>query len=329
MSLLVTRYLLDDRVNWGIVVGTPPSSHDDLVEIRRLNIDAQSTAELIETIESKKAAAQQSSTIKISANQMLSPITGDSTIICQGLNYSDHAAEAQHHARKQNLFFAKASSSITGAFGAIKRPDEVHLLDYEVEFGIVLRRGIDRKITVTTAELGSYVAGVVLANDVSARDVMFGASFLQWFQGKSYRTFCPLGPVLCLMEREEVAEVLANLEIKLWVNGELRQSATSSQLIFGPAETITHVSGVLDLKKGDVILTGTPGGVTAAATPKLIEILKTHLLADSVRREELTAEMVKGRPFLKPGDVIKATLRDVSTGRALGGMENAVVADES
>ena len=189
----------------------------------------------------------------------------------------------------------------------------------------MLRKPVHGPVTVSEADIGSYVAGVFLANDVSARDVMFGAPFLQWFQGKSYRTFCPMGPVLYLLERDEVAKVLANLEIKLWVNGELRQSAKSTQLIFGPTETIGQISSVIDLERGDVVLTGTPGGVTSPATPKLIEILKTHLLADTIRRDELRAEMVKARPFLKPGDVVTASLRDLAAELSLGGLKNQIV----
>lgn len=324
MAMMIVRYRDEGQVRWGRLIGPAPAAADAALEVAQIDTDATTTADLIEAWECGAIATAPASTVTIAARDLLSPVTSDASLLCQGLNYADHAAEAQHAARKQNLFFAKASSSITGAYDAIERPAEVELLDYEVEFGIVLRAPIGRDTVVSQAEIGALVAGVVLANDVSARDVMFGAAFFQWFQGKSYRTFCPMGPTLYLLDRSEVADVLANLEIKLWVNGELRQSATSSQLIFGPAETLAQLAGVLDLKRGDVVLTGTPGGVTAPATPKLVEILKTHLLNDTVRRDELRIEMVKARPFLRPGDVVTASLRDLRTGRDLGGLENRV-----
>jgi 2-keto-4-pentenoate hydratase/2-oxohepta-3-ene-1,7-dioic acid hydratase in catechol pathway len=324
MPVMIVRYRTDGRIRWGAVEGAAPRSANDSITIRPLNLDAGTTAELIEAFESGDMERRLLSAVPVTARALLSPITRDASLICQGLNYADHAAEAQHHTRKQNLIFAKASSSITGAFEAIERPKDVQLLDYEVEFGVVMRKAVGRNTVVDPAAIGSYVAGVVLANDVSARDAMFGAPFLQWFQGKSYRTFCPMGPVLYLLAPGEVGDVLENLEIKLWVNEELRQSATSSQLIFKPAETIGDISRVLDLKRGDVILTGTPGGVTAPATPKLVEILKTHLLADSVRRNELRVEMSKGRPFLQPGDVVTASLHDRWSGRELGRLENPI-----
>ena len=91
-----------------------------------------------------------------------------------------------------------------------------------------------------------------------------------------------------IVPRDEVSETLANLEINLWLNGELRQSAPSSQLIWKPAETISYISNLIDLKRGDLLLTGTPGGVTAPASPKLIDILKTHLMDDEARRGRVT-----------------------------------------
>src|SRR6202040_4257213 len=130
---------------------------------------------------------------------------------------------AQHAVRKSNLIFSKASSSLTGPYNDIVRPASVQLLDYEVEFGVVLRKTLTEPIEITDSKIGDIVAGIVLANDVSARDTMFGSTFFQWFQGKSARTFCPVGPALWLLDRDEVAEALGSIQITLWLNGELRQ----------------------------------------------------------------------------------------------------------
>ena len=322
MGLLVVRYKNNDGAHWGVLDGAAPLDGDASVSIRPLAVTAATTGELIAAFDA--GLPEPGAARALPARDLLSPVTNDATLICQGLNYADHAAEAQHHARKQNLFFAKASSTLSGAYDAIERPPEVELLDYEVEFGIVLRQKLTQGAAVDAASLGQYVAGVVLCNDVSARDIMFGASFLQWFQGKSYRGFCPAGPVLYLLAADEVAGVLENLELKLWVNGELRQSTNSDRLIFKPADTLAQLSKILDLKPGDLVLTGTPAGVTSPATPKLVEILKTNLLADETRRQELRIEMSKFRPFLQPGDVVTATLYDGSRGISLGGLSNRV-----
>jgi len=324
MAVMIVRYRDGDELHWGSVADEAPSKAADHVSVIPLDLDAKTTAELIANYDDGGFDLS-ADPMSVAATDLVSPVTSDANLICQGLNYSDHASEAQHTKRKANLFFAKASSSITGPYGPIERPDDVQLLDYECEFGIVFRATPERGVTPDAAGLGRAIAGVVLANELSARDVQFAASFFQWYQGKSYRTFCPLGPVLYLLDPDEVAETLAALEIKLWVNGELRQSASSSQLIYGPAETLGQLSKVIDFKPGDVILTGTPGGVTSPATPRLVEILKEHLLDDSTRKEALLEEWGKGRPFLQPGDVVTATLRDTRTGRDLGGLENRVV----
>ena len=322
MGQLIVRYRDGDRSRWGRLVGEAPVGATDIVSIAPLVVDAETTSAFLAAAAAGVLKAEPA--IEIQADQLLSPVTSDGSIYAQGLNYQDHAAEAQHAKRKSNLIFAKASSSLTGPYGDIVRPAEVELLDYEVEFGIVLRRDLGAGDVVTDETLGDAVAGIVLCNDVSARDTMFGASFLQWFRGKSYRTFCPAGPALWLLEPDEVAAALGHLDIKLWVNGEQRQAASSDQLIFGPAETLSYIASSIDLKRGDLLLTGTPGGVTAPATPRMVEILKDHLLADDVRRDQLRIEMTKARPFLKSGDIVTATLAD-NRGGALGGIANRIV----
>jgi 2-keto-4-pentenoate hydratase/2-oxohepta-3-ene-1,7-dioic acid hydratase in catechol pathway len=324
MGKLVVRYRDADAVHWGLLEGEAPAGPDDSITVLPLLTDATTTAALITALEA--GGVDNGPSVSLAADRLLSPVTDDASIFCQGLNYGSHAAEAQHHVRKSNLIFSKASSALTGPYSNIVRPAEVELLDYEVELGVVLRTDLRAATQVTDATIGDVVAGVVLSNDVSARDTMFGATFLQWYQGKSYRTFCPVGPVLWLLDRDDVAETLVNLEISLWLNGELRQSAPSTQLIWKPGESLAYISKQMDLKRGDLLLTGTPGGVTSPASPKLVDILKDHLMDDDVRREALRAEMVKTRPFMKPGDVVTAMLRDVRTGRSLGGLANRIAA---
>jgi 2-keto-4-pentenoate hydratase/2-oxohepta-3-ene-1,7-dioic acid hydratase in catechol pathway len=325
MAMLIVRYQEADRVRWGRLAGNAPTHASDVVLVEPIICDAITTGELLSELESPRSLATTAAT-QIPASRLLSPVTSGAQLICQGLNYATHAAEAQQHIRRSNLIFAKASSSLTGAFASIVRPPEVELLDYEVEIGLVIRQDILEATHITGANIGDVVAAVVLCNDVSARDVMFGASFLQWFQGKSYRTFCPAGPVLYWLDRTEVRETLEHLQIQLWLNGELRKSASSAQLIFKPAETLTSLSTQIDLRCGDMLLTGTPGGVTTPASPKLVEILKTHLMADTLRRDELRVEMAKFRPFMKPGDVVTATLVDTLRHHTIGGQENRIAA---
>ena len=321
MSRMIVRYGDDGAVRWGEVTGAAPHAAHDDVTLRPLLLHAQTTASLLDQI---GAPAERGAEVSIKASRLMSPVTPDAALICQGLNYASHAQEARHADRKSNLIFGKAGSSITGPYDDIVRPAEAELLDYEVEFALLMRRALTATDRVTADNIGEYVAGVVLCNDVSARDIQFGESLLQWFRGKSYRSFCPVGPVLWLLEPEEVGSALDKLEIRLQVNGEPRQLATSQQLIWKPVETLNYVATILDMRAGDLLLTGTPGGVTAPVTPKMVEIIKTHLLSDEKRRDELRVEMTQGRPFLRHGDSVTAVLRCMDPLQALGGMANRV-----
>jgi len=321
---LLIRFLEGNSPRWAELRGKAPAAADDVVDIAAFDITAASTAELIAALD--QDAVGRLDSMHIAARQLLSPITADATLVCQGLNYADHANEASHGNRKSNLIFGKASSSICGPYDDILRPPVVELLDYEVEFALVMRAALLQNSHVTEDNIADFVAGVVLCNDVSARDIQFGESLIQWFRGKSYRTFCPTGPLLCLPEKRELASFLRNLEVKLWVNGGLRQSATSAQLVWKPVETLNYLRSFMNLKPGDLLLTGTPGGVTAPVTPAVVAIVKAHLFADDLRLKALRAEMTKGRPFLQPGDVVTAGLTDCRQNISLGGQQNKVAA---
>src|SRR5262249_24283719 len=138
--------------------------------------------------------------------------------------------------------------------------------------------------------------------------------------------FCPTGPALYLLDEPEVAKTLANLEISLTYKEAVRQSANTSQLIYKPAETLTQVATIMDLRRGDTILTGTPGGVILQGTPKLIEIMRTQLLDDVRRRDEMRAEARQHAVFLRPGDSVSLSLRDLHANRDLGGQHCRVAA---
>ncbi len=319
MPISVVRYKVDGEARWGRLVSTGPTRPDDLVTVEPLVSSAPTTAALLAEYDAKGDLPGSGATVSLAASGITSPVTRDATIICQGLNYNDHAAESGHGARKANLLFSKASSSLNGPYDDIIRPDGVELLDYEAEIGIVLRKALTAGTLVSEADVGDYVGAVVLCNDVSARDVMFGASFLQWFQGKSYRTFCPAGPVLYLLKPEEAASVLGNLSFTLDYRGSTRQSANSAQQIYKAPETLTQIAALLDLKPGDLVLTGTPGGVLAQGSPTLARIMAANLFDDAIRRAELVAESKKVDPFLQPGDTLTLRLRDEANGVDLGG----------
>jgi 2-keto-4-pentenoate hydratase/2-oxohepta-3-ene-1,7-dioic acid hydratase in catechol pathway len=129
------------------------------------------------------------------------------------------------------VFFRKSSASISGPADDVVRPGHVRLLDYELELGLVLGRALAIGTTVTEADLPRYVAGLVMSNDVSARDIQLEQG--QFYEAKSYPTFTPTGPRLVLIDAEAIPR-LSGLRLRLWVNGQLRQDGTVADMITRP-----------------------------------------------------------------------------------------------
>ena len=253
------------------------------------------------------------------------PVARDIQLFCQGLNYASHRAESGVDAddHEENLLFMKAASSICGPNDTILRPRGCQLLDYEIELGLVLKRDLAPATTVSEGDLGQYIGGLVLCNDVSARDLMFGAPMLQWFRGKSQRTFCPMGPVLYLVDEADVAR-LYSLELKLWMNGELKQDAVTDQLIHRPAKTLTEIADFSAMAKGDCLLTGTPGGILGGASLKVALAILLNFTNDGKRREKFTRAQLARTRFLAPGDVLELQIRTPDGAIDLGRQRNEI-----
>src|SRR4026208_319683 len=183
---------------------------------------------------------------------MTLPIPRPGKIVCVGLNYRDHAEEQGVDLPAAPLFFAKYTTSLIGPGDAIGIPSIVTKCDYEAELGVVLGATV-RNVSKENAL--EAVAGYVVANDVSARDLQFAAG--QWPRGKSPDTFCPVGP---LTPAADVPDPHA-LGIRAILNGETMQDSSTGNLIFGIDEVISYVSQTSTLEAGDLILTGTPAGV--------------------------------------------------------------------
>ncbi|MFK7731558.1 MAG: fumarylacetoacetate hydrolase family protein [Pseudomonadales bacterium] len=255
------------------------------------------------------------------------PLSTDIQLICQGLNYTEHREEGGYKGQDpeaQNLIFQKGSSSICRPNSPIIRPAACELLDYEIELGLVCRRDLGLGAEVDDSNLPNYIGGLVLANDVSARDEQFGVPAMQWFRGKSFPTFCPLGPILYLLDSHDY-ENLNQLELNLSVNGEVRQAANTSQLIHKPAETLTELATFMQLRSGDCLLTGTPGGVALEMNFKSGLALMMNLRKDQKRRKKLTAAQLASGEFLKPGDELELTIRSSDGSINLGRQKNKVI----
>ena len=190
---------------------------------------------------------------------MTVPIPRPGKIVCVGLNYRDHAEEQGVDLPAAPLFFAKYTTALIGPGDPIVIPPVVTKCDYEAELGVVLGSTV-RNVSKENAL--EAVAGYLVANDVSARDLQFADG--QWTRGKSPDTFCPVGPLVPAAEVPD-PHVLA---IRAILNGETMQDSSTANLIFGIDEIISYASQTSTLEAGDLILTGTPAGVGVFRDPQ-------------------------------------------------------------
>ena len=243
-------------------------------------------------------------------------MTAPCRIFCQGANYRQHMIESglDPDAKTFNMFFTKSDASLSAATGVARRPPHVVLLDYEIELALVFRRSISSPVTITRDALKDYVFAATIANDISARDVQLPQT--QFFKGKSYRGFCPIGPWLTILEPQEFA-LLDNLDLRLSVNGVLRQNDTTANLVFKPAETISELSTFANIAPGDVLLTGTPSGCALHVPPPLIRRV-LQLLPERRFWELFISSQRRRSDYLKPGDTITATIRSADGRLDLG-----------
>ena len=222
--------------------------------------------------------------------KLLSPITDCEKIICVGLNYKDHCTEQNLEFPKEPVIFSKFPSSIIATKDNIILPKISDSVDWEVELAVVI--GKEGK-QINKVNAMDYVAGYTVANDVSARDWQMKKNAKQWLLGKTFDTFCPLGPAL--ITKDAVLDP-HNLDLNCVVNGNVVQSSNTKELIFDIPQCIEWISKFCTLKPGDVLLTGTPPGVGVFRNPPV---------------------------FLKNGDVVSCEIVGI------GKIENKVVSDQS
>ncbi len=319
MAMNIVRFDDAGTPRWGLLLGD---------RVQTLGLDAGSTATLMNNIDAVKAAAASPAPDRELAElTLLCPVTTDRQLIAQGLNYASHLREVGIASGKLpfNTLFRKASSCMAPADTDIVRPKHVRLLDYEVELGLVLKKPINGPVKVTEDNLADYVGALVLHNDVSARDVQLPQ--VQFYKGKSYRTFGPTGPWLTLVDAEDLAR-LNEIDMRLEVNGELRQQTLAADLSYKPAETLTELSEIQDLGPGDLVVTGTPGG-TAVKAPGALKMFIARLLPDSKRWPMFIKGALQDPDFLKDGDRIHAVAKTADGVIDLGEHHNTIVAQAS
>jgi len=174
-------------------------------------------------------------------------------IICVGMNYRSHVIEQDGRFPEKPVLFSKAKSCVVKNNEYIIYPPEVKELDYEVELAVVIGK---RMKNISENKVSDYIYGYTIMNDITARDIQKNES--QWYRAKSFDTFGPIGPVI--VSKNEIPDP-QNLNLKSYVNGELRQNGNTSDMIFGVFELISYITRSITLEPGDLVSTGTPSGV--------------------------------------------------------------------
>ena len=297
----------------------------------RLDLAAATTAGLLadravlqEAIDAAQATAATVPRDAVPADSLdlLSPVTAPARVVAQAVNYRSHATDSGFDPDTvPPAFFRKASHSITGPAGDIIRPDGVGFLDYEVELGLVIGADMPVGTSVTEADLARYVAALVVADDVSARQVQLVKT--QFYESKSYPTFTPVGPWLTLVDAADLAR-LGSLRLTLSVNGEVRQDSTAADMIVRPARALTLLSRFQPMAPGDLLLTGTPGG-TALKAPAKIAGLVAGLLPPATRWKLFFKRQAANPRYLHDGNVVTAMIASPDGGLDLGTQHSTVI----
>ncbi|XP_069622706.1 oxaloacetate tautomerase fahd2, mitochondrial-like isoform X1 [Ranitomeya imitator] len=234
----------------------------------------------------KRALASHQNILSRSQLSILAPITNPEKVICIGMNYVDHCLEQNVPVPKEPIIFNKFPSSIVGPYDSIVLPAESQEVDWEAELAFVIGK---KGKNIKEQDAMEHVAGYTVAHDVSARDWQMEKNGKQWLLGKTFDTFCPLGPAL--VTKDAISDP-HGLGIRCRVNGNLVQNSNTKQMVFKTEALIAWVSKVVTLNPGDVFLTGTPPGVGVFRKPPV---------------------------FLKAGDVVECEIDE------LGAISNPVV----
>lgn len=279
----LVRFTAQGRTRIGKVVGQQVIDLSDVVGV------GTSMCEVIRDLPQRRAALEDVNgpAYPLADVRLEAPIHDPQKFLGIGMNYRKHAEEARLAGipiPESQLWFNKQVSCIVGPFDEVEKPQASDKMDYEIELGVVIG---NRCRHIAAKDAASVIAGYLIVNDVSARDWLHKSP--TFTLGKSFDTFGPIGP--WLTTADEIADPLA-LEMKLYINDELRQHSLSGDMIYNLYQQIEYLSTVMTLEPGDILATGTPSGIGA---PKGL--------------------------FLKPGDVMRLEIE------GLGKIENPVIAE--
>ncbi len=288
----------------------------------KVDTSATTTGDLLAGREAMDAALHSGETVPVDSLDLISPVTKPCRVVAQMTNFASHVKDAGMDPQTIPLtFFRKASASISGPFDDIVKPQHVKFLDYEVEIGLVIGRDIPVGTTISESNLADFIAGLVITNDVSARDIQLPQT--QFYEAKSYPTFTPVGPVLVLLDTDELKR-FGDLRLQLRVSGEVRQNMlVDGDMLYKPLQALQSLARFQDLSAGDLVMTGTPVGTALSAPPKPIEIIAS-LLPPAVKWKLFFSTQAKNSKYLQHGDVVELSVATDDGAIDLGTQRTAV-----
>lgn len=278
----LATYSFNGKTGLGIVRG------DKIVDISTIAPDMISLLSNDALMDKARAVAADAPAIALSDVTLRAPVLNPGKILAIGLNYRDHVEESNMELPKHQVWFNKQHNCVNDPYGAINKPVVSDMLDYEAEMCFVISK---RCKHVPVERAHEVIGGYFCGNDVSVRDWQLRTN--TWQMGKSFDTHGPVGP--WIVTPDEVGDPHA-LDIKGYVNGELRQTSNTKHLIFNCFDQVAHLSQAFTLDAGDIIFSGTPSGVGMAMKPPVV---------------------------LKVGDVVKVEIEK------LGYIENKVVLEDA
>jgi 2-keto-4-pentenoate hydratase/2-oxohepta-3-ene-1,7-dioic acid hydratase in catechol pathway len=288
----------------------------------KIETSATTTAQLLADRVAVEAAATSTDPDGLETLKLVSPVTRPCRVVAQMTNFESHVKDAGMDPASIPLtFFRKASASIIGPFDDIIKPPHVRLLDYEVEIGFVIGRAIPVGTSVSGTNLADYIAGLVVTNDVSARDIQLPQT--QFYEAKSYPTFTPVGPELVLLTADELNR-FGDLRLRLRVNNDERQNAlVEGDMLYRPLQALQSLTQFQELAPGDLVLTGTPVGTALSAPPKPIQLIG-NLLPPAVKWKAFFKRQAANPKYLQHGDVVEASVATDDGTIDLGTQRNTV-----
>jgi 2-keto-4-pentenoate hydratase/2-oxohepta-3-ene-1,7-dioic acid hydratase in catechol pathway len=255
MKLVCFAFFSEGAPRPGLLVG------DEILDLAPLGVPDTVSAIAVGPVALRQALEMpDTSRIARTGVRLLAPIPRPPRIFCVGLNYRDHAFESKMEIPKVPTIFLKLPSAVIGPEETVRIPALTKQPDYEVEMAMVIGKA---GRNIAKENWHEHVFGYTILNDVSARDIQLATS--QWTLGKSFDTFCPIGPAI--VTEDEIPDPHA-LDIRLSIGGEVLQHSNTRELIFKAPDLIAYLSSITPLEPGDIISTGTPAGVGLGRTPQ-------------------------------------------------------------